>query len=80
MDNVGSDPEARRAQLVHNLRTPLTVIMARAELTQRWADQGLITPGKVAEDLWTIIEAALELREAINAVDAELSRALGVDR
>lgn len=66
-----ADPEARLVQLVHDLRTPLTIVTGFAELLEC---RGNLTEEQRAEFVGRIAEAARELGAIL---DAERAARLG---
>ena len=67
-----ADPEERLTRLVHDLRTPLTIVQGFAELLER--DDPGVTDERRAEYLERIAHAAREMKEIL---DAEREERLG---
>ncbi len=59
------DPGERITQLVHDLRTPLTIVQGFAELLQRSA--GTLDDARRDEYLARILQASRELKEILDA-------------
>jgi signal transduction histidine kinase len=64
-NNESNGADGRLLQLVHDLRTPLTVVSGFAELLQR--DVPPLTEERRAEYVSRIAAAAQELREILDA-------------
>ena len=62
-EQVAAERE-RRARLVHDLRTPLTIVGGFADLLER--AEGEITPERRAEFVMRIAEGARELRRILD--------------
>lgn len=66
------DPGERITRLVHDLRTPLTIVQGFAELLQRNA--ATLDDGRLDEYLARIIQASCELKEILDAERADRLR------
>ena len=62
---MSADPEERLVRLVHDLRTPLTVITGFCELLDRQADK--LTDEQKKEYLQRVSVAATELRDILDS-------------
>ena len=65
------DPDARLTRVVHDLRTPLTVVAGFADLLVRRDD---LTPDQRADFLGRIADAAHELQAILDAESASRPR------
>lgn len=63
-----ADPGARRARLVHDLRTPMTIVTGFADILARRDD---LTAGQRTEYLGRIADAATELRTILDSEAAD---------
>jgi signal transduction histidine kinase len=61
---VTAEPEERLVRLVHDLRTPLTVISGFCELLERQRDK--LSPEQKDEYLQRVSAAAAELRDILD--------------
>jgi signal transduction histidine kinase len=60
-----SDPHERLARLVHDLRTPLTIVQGFAELLDRGADK--LDDARRAEYLGRIAQAGREMKDILDS-------------
>lgn len=68
MDDLPVAHETNR-QLMHDLRTPLTVVMGRVQLVRRRLKQGA-PPETLASDLEAIEAALIRLAAAVERIDS----------
>jgi signal transduction histidine kinase len=59
-----SDPEARLTKLVHDLRTPLTIVQGFAELLERGGDG--LAPERRREYLARVAQASREMKQLLD--------------
>jgi signal transduction histidine kinase len=60
-----ADPDERLARLVHDLRTPLTIVQGFAELLDRGSDK--LDDARRSEYLGRIAQAGREMKEILDA-------------
>jgi signal transduction histidine kinase len=64
-DDWPDDPHERLARLVHDLRTPLTIVQGFAELLDRGGDK--LDDSRRSEYLGRISQAGREMRDILDA-------------